>query len=100
MKHFKFLIINIVAFGSLFFLISLLFPGHVVTAKTVSIATNVLKAAELSVWWFNPKNMEIHKVGIVKNSGNVELTSPTSGIDNDWVLVIDDASKKFKEPGK
>jgi hypothetical protein len=38
MKHFKFLLINIVAFGSLFFLISLLFPGQVVTAKTVSIA--------------------------------------------------------------
>ena len=37
MKHFKFLMINIVAFGSLFFLISLLFPGQVVTAKTVSI---------------------------------------------------------------
>ena len=40
MKHFKFLIINIVAFGSLFFLISLLFPGHIVTAKTVSIAAS------------------------------------------------------------
>jgi hypothetical protein len=37
MKHFKFLLINIVAFGSLFFLMSLLFPGQVVTAKTVSI---------------------------------------------------------------
>jgi len=40
MKHFKFLVINIVAFGSLFFLFSLLFPGQVVTAKTVSITSS------------------------------------------------------------
>jgi len=37
MKHFKFLLINIVAFSLLFFLFSLLFPSQVVTSKTVSI---------------------------------------------------------------
>jgi hypothetical protein len=37
MKHFKFFLINIVAFFLLFFLFSLLFPGQVVTAKTVSV---------------------------------------------------------------
>ena len=41
MKHFKFLLINIVAFSLLFFLISLLFPGQVVTSKT--IAVNAIK---------------------------------------------------------
>jgi hypothetical protein len=37
MKYFKFLLINIVAFSSLFFLFSLLFPSQVVTSKTISI---------------------------------------------------------------
>jgi hypothetical protein len=37
MKHFKFLLINIVAFSLLFFLFSLLFPSQVVTSKTVSV---------------------------------------------------------------
>jgi hypothetical protein len=37
MKHFKFLIINIIAFSLLFFFFSLLFPGQVVTSKTISI---------------------------------------------------------------
>jgi hypothetical protein len=25
---------------------------------------------------------------------------PTLGLENDWVLVIDDVKTKFKEPGK
>jgi len=68
--------------------------------KTVSVNTSFLKASELAIWWFNPKNMETIKVGIVKNSGKLEITAPTTGIENDWVLIVDDASKKFKEPGK
>ncbi len=40
MKHFKFLVINIIAFSSLFFLLSLLFPGQVVTAKTMTLYTS------------------------------------------------------------
>ena len=40
MKYFKFLLINIAAFSFLFFLISLLFPGQLVTSKTVSVAAS------------------------------------------------------------
>ncbi len=40
MRYFKFLLINIIAFSSLFFLFSLLFPSQVVTAKAVSITGN------------------------------------------------------------
>jgi len=29
----------------------------------------------------------------------MDFTSPTLGIENDWVLVIDDATKNYKEPG-
>lgn len=45
MKHFKFILINIVAFGGLFFLISLLFPGQLVTSKTITIAVSKEKIA-------------------------------------------------------
>jgi hypothetical protein len=45
MKHFKFLLINIVAFSALFFLISLLFPGQLVTSKTISVAVSKEKIA-------------------------------------------------------
>ncbi|MBS1511373.1 MAG: hypothetical protein JST86_11070 [Bacteroidetes bacterium] len=57
MKYIKFLLLNIVAFGGLFFIISLLFPGQVVTSKTISInstkekiATKVQAIAQWPQW--------------------------------------------------
>jgi hypothetical protein len=29
----------------------------------------------------------------------MEFTPPTTGFENDWVLVLDDASRNFKKPG-
>jgi hypothetical protein len=46
MKYFKFLLINIIAFSSLFFLFSLLFPSQVVTSKAVSISSTKEKVKE------------------------------------------------------
>ncbi len=46
MKYFKFLLINIIAFSSLLFLFSLLFPSQVVTSKTVSITGTKEKVKE------------------------------------------------------
>ncbi|MGC4104493.1 hypothetical protein [Ferruginibacter sp.] len=54
MKHFKFLLINIVAFSFLFFLLSLLFPGQVITSKTVTISGSkeklVSKLNDTTAW--------------------------------------------------
>jgi len=72
MKHFKFLIINIIAFGSLFFLISLLFPGHVVTAKTVSIASSkekVLAKLNNTAHWKDWNAFVIDNT-VMANAGN------------------------------
>jgi len=46
MRHFKFLLINIVAFSFLFFVISLLFPGQVVTSKSILLGATKEKVAE------------------------------------------------------
>lgn len=56
MKHFKFLLINIVAFFLLFFLFSLLFPGQVVTSKTVDVIASkeiVLEKINNTANWKN-----------------------------------------------
>jgi hypothetical protein len=56
MKYFKFLLINIIAFSSLLFLFSLLFPSQVVTSKTVSITSTKEKVKEKlcnTAYWKN-----------------------------------------------
>ena len=69
MKYFKFILINVIAFGMLFFLFSLLFPSQVVTSATVSVAAakNVVKkkinnTSDWPIWNALAKN------GIINNN--------------------------------
>jgi len=68
--------------------------------KTITINTSFMKCAAINAWWFNPKDAGIQKIGKLERKDNMEFTSPTTGIENDWVLIIDDTSKNYKEPGK
>lgn len=52
----------------------------------------------LSAWWFNPRDASSQKIGLSEQKEVMELAPPTTGVGNDWVLVIDDAGKKYKMP--
>ena len=68
--------------------------------KKVSVNTTAIKGGKLTLWWFNPRTGKSNKSTRVGNNGILSVTAPSSEKENDWVLVIDDASKKFSEPGK
>ncbi len=68
--------------------------------KVITISTAFMHCKKITVWWFNPKDASVQKIGELDRKGEMEFTSPTTGIGNDWVLVIDDEGKKFGEPGK
>jgi hypothetical protein len=65
-------------------------PFHVVMGK---IAGN-----ELQAYWYNPRNGKTTDIGAVINKDTREFTPPSSGYGQDWVLVLDDASKKYPKP--
>ena len=65
--------------------------------KAITVNTNNF-GKQVIAWWFNPKDATIQKIGLKENQGTMEFTSPTSGLENDWVLVIDDAAKKYHVP--
>jgi Putative collagen-binding domain of a collagenase len=69
--------------------------GEKITANTSTIT-----GKEISTYWYNPRNGEVTMLGKSPKKLQQEFTPPTSGYGQDWVLVIDDASKKFKLPGK
>ena len=68
--------------------------------KTVTINASFIKSETLMAWWFNPKTGSASSMGLLKKSVEMEFTTPTTGIENDWVLVLDDPSAKFSPPGK
>jgi hypothetical protein len=52
-------------------------------------------------WWFNPRDGQAIPIEEHPDTGQHNFNPPgRSGADNDWVLVIDDASKDYAEPGK
>jgi hypothetical protein len=67
--------------------------------KTITINTALLPK-KLVVWWFNPKDGTAQQAAVTADNGTVTSTPPTTGMENDWVLVLDDVTKGYDAPGK
>lgn len=62
-------------------------------------ATNI-SGRELVAHWYNPRNGEVKEAGKFSKKTKLDFTPPTSGYGQDWVLIVDDASKNYMVPGK
>jgi len=58
-----------------------------------------LHGSPLTAWWFDPRRVGAVPVGRVGQAGSETFTPPSSGPGCDWVLVLDDAARKFLPPG-
>jgi len=67
------------------------------TNTTINIGK--LSGKKLVAWWYNPRIGKAKRSGSFARTDTREFTPPSSGIGNDWVLVLDDAAKKFPQPG-
>ncbi len=82
---------------------------YTTNGRSFSIDLSRMPAKNLNAWWYNPRNGENYgnnnKAGNmplkISNKNNVQVfTPPTNeGEKNDWVLILDDASKGFSAPG-
>lgn len=59
-----------------------------------------ISGKKVTAYWFNPTSGEATLIGIYSNNGTKEFQAPGTGRGKDWVLVLDDASKKFDPPGQ
>ena len=64
-----------------------------------TVATGKLSGAQLAAWWYDPRTGTAQSAGIIARTDTREFTPPSSGIGHDWVLVLDDAAKKYPPPG-
>ena len=65
-----------------------------------SIAVKMDKASggTAKAYWFNPRNGTTTSAGSFSTTGVRTFTAPTSGRRNDWVLMLDNATKNFPTP--
>jgi hypothetical protein len=70
--------------------------------KTFSIDMNKLSGRRLKCYWYNPRDGIIQSAGTFKSGAYSKIFNPpgSEARGNDWILVIDDASKKYPQPGK
>ncbi|CAD5279516.1 MULTISPECIES: glycoside hydrolase family 140 protein [unclassified Imperialibacter] len=74
-------------------------------SRDLSIKTDVIDGRNLFVWWYSPVNGEAIPYGKVKNTGVFRISTWNVFVKEnqpgpDWVIVIDDADKKYPAPGK
>jgi len=69
------------------------------TGWSAEIKLNNLGANEINAWWFDPRTGKADLIGKISGKENRKFTPPSKGRGNDWILVLDDASKNFKAPG-
>ena len=73
---------------------------YVPVGRKFSVRMDAIKGNEVVAWWFNPRNGESNVIGKYANTGTQTFNTPTPGENLDWILVLDDASKKYPAPGQ
>ncbi|MDB5320474.1 MAG: hypothetical protein JWN40_2105 [Phycisphaerales bacterium] len=68
------------------------------SGKAVTVNLSKLSGTQITARWYNPRAAKSVYVGVFAKSGTRTFKAPSSGVNNDWVLVLDDASKGYGKP--
>lgn len=68
------------------------------SGKAVTVNLNKLSGKQVTARWYNPRAAKSVYLGVFAKNGNRTFTAPSSGVNNDWVLVLDDSSKGYRKP--
>lgn len=72
--------------------------AYLTFGNPVTIDLGKLSGRSWRAHWFDPRTGSWHLIGEFPNNNPREFKPPTQGPTADWVLVMDDAAKKFAEP--
>lgn len=81
-------------------------PGYAMvylpTGRTVEINGKALSMSHFNAWWYNPRDGRAERIGSFANDKPIHTFDPPGDPQrgNDLVLVLDDVTKSFAEPGK
>jgi hypothetical protein len=70
------------------------------TGLSATIRLGKLAAQTINVSWFDPRTGEAGPTQKISGKTEHKFTPPSTGRGNDWILVLDDASRNFKTPGQ
>jgi hypothetical protein len=69
---------------------------YIPVGMNIAVNTSFIKNAQVNVWWFNPRNAEVKKIGAKERAQIMSFTPPELGEEKDWVLVLDDPAAGYE----
>ncbi len=70
------------------------------TGWSADIILDKIGGTEINASWYDPRTGELKPVGKFPGKSTQKFTPPSNGRGNDWILILDDATRGFKDPGK
>ncbi|UAY55483.1 glycoside hydrolase family 140 protein [Arachidicoccus terrestris] len=67
--------------------------------RKIEINTAFIPSKTIKIYWYNPAIGKVTKSFSIHQDSMHWFTPPTTGAQNDWVLVLDDPSKNYAIPG-
>ncbi|MBB1286439.1 glycoside hydrolase family 140 protein [Flavisolibacter sp. BT320] len=67
--------------------------------RKITLNTAKLSGSQLKAWWFNPRDGRSIALKPIANTGSFSFAPHSEGRGSDWLLIIDDAAKKYPDPG-
>jgi hypothetical protein len=71
--------------------------AYLPSSRTFTVDMTKVSGSKAQAWWFNPRTGKSASAGEFATNGKRQFTPPGEG---DWVLVLDDASRKLGAPGQ
>lgn len=72
---------------------------YIPTGWPVDIILDKIGAKTITAYWFDPRTGNSSLSGTFEGKGTKNFIPPSSGMGNDWILVLDDTSRNFGLPG-
>jgi hypothetical protein len=70
--------------------------AYMPTSRTITVNLSKISGSHARAWWFDPRLGKASTAGVLATQGLHEFSPAGPG---DWVLVLDDASKRLPKPG-
>ncbi|MEP7277877.1 MAG: glycoside hydrolase family 140 protein [Bacteroidota bacterium] len=72
---------------------------YTVAGKPFTVKMGKIEGKQLRAYWYNPRNGKTTDLAAVENTGSKKFSPPSVGYGQDWVLVLDNAERKYPKPG-
>ncbi|RFZ84088.1 DUF4038 domain-containing protein [Mucilaginibacter terrenus] len=69
---------------------------YTAAGQPFTVIAGKISGDKLNAYWFDPRSGKVTTLEPVSNKQNNRYTPPSTGYGQDWVFVLDDASKQYK----